>query len=104
MPVAEVNVDLPSVLPRVCIDGVSCPFDLLTGTGIEKYASSVSSDDDAIVKRLTQVMLELPGIEALGQRSGVVLLAQVNLQTPVVVHRVSLPPSTRQRFIQSLSV
>jgi hypothetical protein len=87
MPVAEINFDLPIVLARVCFDGVSGPLGLLARAGVEEHALTVPGDDDAIVKRHAQVMLEVLGSKALGHRSGMVLLTQVDLQPPIVVHR-----------------
>ena len=69
------------------LDGVPCPLGLFPGAGVEEHSGSVSSDDDAIVKRRAQVVLELLSSEALGEALRVVLLAQVDLQAPVVVHR-----------------
>lgn len=94
----EVDVDFPSVLSRLGLDDVSGPFSLIAGAGVEEYTRSVSTHDEAVVERLAQVVLELLGVEALGQRTCVALLVHVDLKAPIIIHGAVLSRSRYARL------
>jgi hypothetical protein len=75
----EVEVDRPTAPAHLGLDHASGPLGLIAAAGREKDPRSVPGDDDAVVEGLAQIVLQLAGVEAFGQRVGMPFLAQVNL-------------------------
>ncbi len=88
--------------PCVIFDQATSLFHLLAGSSVEEQLGSVTCDDDAIMKLFTQIVPELIGIKTLDQRASMSVLAQINLQTPIIIHRI--PPLASNRLSNFASV
>ena len=76
--------------PRQGVDQVAGGFDLLARARVEEDARAVAADDHPVGKGLAEVVLQLARVETIDQRARVLVLAGVDLQAPVVVHRRQL--------------
>jgi hypothetical protein len=61
-------------------------FGLIAAAGVAEDHGAISRDDHALVEGLLEVVLELVGVELLGEVVSHALLVEVDAHAPVVVH------------------
>ena len=86
MPVLELEVDVPLLLVGHRPDHLLGALGLLPRAGVTEHLRPVGGDDHAVVKRGVKVVLELGSLEVRGEKVRELVLVQVDLQPPVVVH------------------
>jgi hypothetical protein len=85
MPAPEVDRDLLFVFAHEALDERSGAFRLPPVAGIEEDRRLIARDDHAVLKGFAEVVFQLLCVEAILQRIERPVVAEVDLQTPVVV-------------------
>ena len=86
MPLGDLDVDGPVVALRDLACEVPDALGLLPAAGVAEQHRAVPGDDHALVEGVLKIVLELVGIELLGEVVGHTLLVEVDAHPPVVVH------------------
>jgi hypothetical protein len=87
VPTRELDLHVLLALLRQAFDQHPRLFGLLPVSRVEEERRPVARDDHPIVEGVAEVVLELFGVEAIVQRIGDPVVAEVDLHTPVVVHQ-----------------
>ena len=86
MPLGDLHVDGQLVLLGELAHEVGDALRLLARARVTEDQRALDRDDDAVMEGLAQVVLELVGIELLGQLPGQSVVLDVDPYSPIVVH------------------
>ena len=88
LPVRQLDVGLPSLVGDQPLDQALRGLALGTAAGVTEHVVAVDGDDDLVVEGALEVVLELLGLQRLAEAVREAVVVQVDVQAPVVVHRL----------------